>query len=149
MPHILNYAGRYFRVEIADIVKPDASDKVSFVAWCSEAFSDLQDMPNHACSRLIPGPLLATEADALRTAGEWIKADLAAQQTKRPSKLGRAASVFYTAWLFKGGNSFGFDFKEFSDAKLFAAAAEKSSDITKVGIKNNESPEFLTVWEKH
>jgi hypothetical protein len=34
------------------------------------------------------------------------------------------------------------------DSSRFAAAAEKSSEITKVGIKNNESPQYLTVWEK-
>lgn len=148
MPHVFHYAGRYFRVEIAQVVKPDAADKVSYAAWCSDAFSNLQDLPNHPCSRMVPGPLFATEADALRQTDEWLRADLVAQQAKRPSKHGRAASVFYTVWLFKGVTSFGFEFAEFSDAKLFAGAAEKSSDVTKVGIKNNESPEFLTVWEK-
>jgi hypothetical protein len=48
----------------------------------------------------------------------------------------------------QGDAPFGFDFEEFADAKTFAAAAQKSLEITKVGIKNNESPQYLTVWEK-
>jgi hypothetical protein len=30
----------------------------------------------------------------------------------------------------------------------FAKAAEASSEITKVGITNNESPQYLTIWNK-
>ncbi len=56
--------------------------------------------------------------------------------------------VMYTVWLFKGDSSFGFEFEQFSDAKTFAESAEKSVEITKVGITNNESPQYLTIWEK-
>ena len=54
----------------------------------------------------------------------------------------------YTVWLSKGDSSVGFEFEEFSDAKTFAKAAEKSVEITKVVITNNESPQYLTIWEK-
>ncbi len=40
------------------------------------------------------------------------------------------------------------DFAEFADAKAFAKAAEKSVSITRVGITNNESPQYLTLWDK-
>ena len=54
----------------------------------------------------------------------------------------------YSVWLFKGDGSVEYDFKEFADAKSFAKAAEKGVEITKVGVTNRESPQYLTVWEK-
>ena len=57
-------------------------------------------------------------------------------------------SVLYTVALIKGTSTYKFDFEEFSDAKAFARAAEKSRHMTKVGITNNESPQYLEVWEK-
>lgn len=62
--------------------------------------------------------------------------------------MSHVVGIVYTVWLFKGDNSVGFEFEEFADAKTFAKAAEKSVEITKVLITNNESPQNLTTWEK-
>ncbi|HEX3657621.1 MAG TPA: hypothetical protein VGG64_13065 [Pirellulales bacterium] len=148
MSHVLKYGGQYFRLEIAEVASPEQPDKPAFVIWCSEAFKDLADMPRHTCSRFIGGSPLPTYADSLRHAYQWIKRDWDAHHAQPTPSAGSTASVVYTVWVFKGDAPFGFEFEEFADAKTFAAAAEKSTEITKVGIKNNESPQYLTVWEK-
>ena len=149
MPHVLNHRGQYYRVEIAEIANPDEPNRAEFVSWASDAFADLKELPNHPCSRLVPGPPQPSYADALQQAFDWLASHRpTAQPPKRTAKSGSKASVIYTVWLFKDETSLGFDFEEFSDAKAFAAAAEKSIDVTKVGVKNNESPQYLTVWEK-
>ncbi len=35
-----------------------------------------------------------------------------------------------------------------STSKRSPAAAEKSSEITKIGITSNESPQYLTMWQR-
>lgn len=108
-------------------------------------------MPKQAFSRFVAGQPLPTHAAALRQAHEWIKINWDAQQGKRPkqaTKAGDVVSVLYIVGLFKEDDSAGFDFEDFGEAKAFAKAAEKSASITKVGITNNESPQYLTVWEK-
>jgi len=148
MPHVLNYRGQYYRVEIAEISRPDEPNRAEFVSWCSDPFRDLKDLPHHPGSRLVAGPPLPTYADALQHAFDWIMSHRAAQPDRPNAKPAGKASVLYTVWLFRGETSQGIDFAEFSDAKAFAGAAEKSVEITKVGIKNNESPQFLTMWER-
>ena len=148
MPHVLNYRGQYYRVEIAEIAHPDEPDRAEFVSWCSDPFRDLKYLPHHPCSRLVAGPPQPTYADALQHAFDWIMSHRPAQPERPTATSAGKASVLYTVWLFHGDTSQGFDFAEFSDAKAFAGAAEKSADITKVGIKNNESPQYLTVWER-
>jgi hypothetical protein len=151
MSHVVNYGGQYFRVELTEVVIPGDSDKTVYVGWCSEAFKELKDMPKQALSRFIAGPGLPTYAAALQHAQDWIKAQWDAQPAKRspPAPKGRdSVSVLYTVWLFKGDGSTGFEFEEFTDATAFAKAAEKSLSLTKVGTTNNESPQYLTVWER-
>ena len=56
--------------------------------------------------------------------------------------------MLYTVWLYKEGEPVGFDFENFWEAESFAEAAKKGIGVIKVGIKNNESPQYLTVWER-
>ena len=148
MSHVLAYDGQYFRVDITAIASPDDLDKAMYVSWCSEAFTELKQMPSQALSRFITGPPLPKYDEARRHAYDWIRTNWDVQKAKRPNKARNVVGVMFTVWLFKGDGSLGFDFEEFSDAKMFAKAAEKSVEITKVGITNNESPEYLTVWER-
>jgi hypothetical protein len=148
MSHVLAYDGQYFRVDITAVANPDDPDRAVYVSWCSDAFKELKDMPSQAATRFIAGPPLAKFDEARRHAYEWIKTDWDARKARRPAKPRAIVGVVFTVWLFKGDNSTGFDFKEFSDAKLFAKAAEKSLEITRVSITNNESPESLTIWER-
>jgi hypothetical protein len=148
MSHVLAYDGQYFRIDIAEVGNPDDPDKAVYISWCSDAFKELKDMPSQAFSRFIAGPPLPKYDDARRHAYDWIKTNWDAHKTKRTNKVRDIVGVMFTVWLFKGESSFGFDFEEFSDAKLLAKAAEKSVEITKIGITNNESPEYLTIWER-
>jgi hypothetical protein len=149
MSHVLNYDGRFFRVDITEVASLDEPGKTVYVGWCSDAFKDLTEMPRHSCSQYIGGAPLPKYADALRNAHDWIKKNWDGQKIKQPIKTRASeASVLYTVWIFKGDSAFGCDFEEFTDAKSFANLAEKSIDVTKVGVKNNESPQFLTVWER-
>ncbi len=148
MSHVLHYDGQYFRVDITEVTNPDNPDKPVYVGWCSDAFRDLKDMPSHPLSRLVVGPPLPKHAEAEQFAHEWIKRDWDSQRGKRAIKGPNRPSVVYTVSLFKVDSSLKCEFDEFSDAKAFAKAAEKSADLTKVGITNNESPQYLTLWEK-
>ncbi len=148
MSHVLNYDGHYFRVDIIEVVNADEPEKAAYVGWCSDGFRELKDLPNKAVSRLVAGSPSPTPDEALRHAYDWIKVNWDAQSAKRPRKAGKALSLLYTVWLFRGDGSTEFDFEEFGDATAFAKAAEKSVSITKVGITNNESPQYLTVWER-
>jgi hypothetical protein len=148
MSNVLAYDGHFFRVDITEVTNPDGPAKSMYVSWCSEGFKELKDMPRQSLSRLIAGPPLPEYADARRHAYDWIKTNWDAQQTKRATQARDIVGVVYTVWLFKGESSSGFEFEQFSDAKTFAKAAEKSLEITKVGITNNESPQNLTIWER-
>ena len=148
MSHVLNYRDHYFRVDVAEIVSFDSPGKSVYVGWCSEGFRDLKDFPQHRCSRQIGGSPLSTQAEALRHAYDWIRGNWDARQAESTPSLSGKASVFYTVWLFKGGDPTGFEFVDYKEAKAFAEAAQKSSGATKIGIKDNESPQFLTLWEK-
>jgi hypothetical protein len=57
-------------------------------------------------------------------------------------------STVFTVWIFMGDGTLECQFEEFADAKKFAGAAEKIVDVKQVGVTNNESPEYLTVWTK-
>jgi hypothetical protein len=105
-------------------------------------------MPAQSLSRFIPGPLLSTRAEAMQHAYTWIKSTWDAQQARRTFKADQNAAVTYVVRLFKDDHAVDFEFADFTDAKTFARAAEKGIDITKVGITNNESPQYLTVWER-
>jgi hypothetical protein len=152
MSHILNYDGHYFRVEVGEVADAQLPDKKEYVAWCSDASKELRDLPRQALSRFVAGPPLATHAEALRHAQDWIKTNwdaLRTQRSKQTRQTDQPVGFIYTVWLFKGeSNSTGYDFKEFSDARAFAKTAETSFEITKVGITDPESPQYLTVWEK-
>jgi hypothetical protein len=148
MSNVLAYDGQFFRVDITEVANPDDPAKSMYFGWCSDAFKELKDMPRQSLSRLIAGPPLPEYADALRHAYDWIKANWDAQKTKRATQAHDIVGVVYTVWLFKGESSSGFEFEQFSDAKAFAKAAERSLEITKVGITNNESPQNLTIWER-
>jgi hypothetical protein len=148
MPHILAHDGQFFRVDVAEIATPDDPGKTTYVVWCSDAFNELKEAPNQPCARFIDAPPAATYADACRQAYQWIKADWTAQKANRGGEIRDFRGVIYTAWLFKGASSWGFEFQEFSDAKTFAKAAEKGVEVTKTAITNNESPQPLTIWEK-
>ena len=148
MSHVLSYRGQYFRVDVAEVANSDAPDKSVYASWCSDAFRELKDLPQQTCSRFTGGSPLPTRAEALRHAYDWIRRNWDAKQARPISEPGDKLSVVCTAWLFKGDDPTGFDFKEFSEAKAFAEAAQKSINVTKVGVKNNESPQFLTLWEK-
>jgi hypothetical protein len=145
MLHVLNHAGQYFRVEIAEVA---SADKTVYVGWCSNAFTDLKDAPSQACSRFVAGSPFANAAEALGQAQAWIRATWDSQQAWRASRPAEKGGVVYTVWLFKGDVSTEHQFPEFWDAKLFAEAAEKDAGVTKVGITNNESPQYLTLWER-
>jgi len=147
MSHVLNHDGHYFRVDIAEITKSTNPDKTEYISWCSDAFEDLNDMPSQPFSRFIGGPPLSVYAEARRYAFDWIKINWDAH-SKRADTVPDAAAVIYTVWIFKRGISLGYDFEEFADAKMFATAAEKCVESEKVVITNNESPQYLTVWEK-
>jgi hypothetical protein len=148
MSHVLKYAARYFRVDVAEIVTPDDPTKAVYAGWCSEAFRELKDMPAQSLSRFIPGPAVSTHAEAIQHAYTWIKSTWDTQQAKRTFKPDQNAAVTYIVRLFKDEHVVDFEFADFTEAKTFARAAEKCIDITKVGITNNESPQYLTVWEK-
>ena len=147
MSHALNYDGHYFRIEIGEVASlqlPD-TEYVEYVAWCSDAFKELQDLPKQTLSRFVAGPL-PTYAEALHRAQDRIKSNWDAQRTK---PVDEPVGFLYTVWLFKGGGSSSrYAFSEFADAKSFAKAAEKSVEITKVGITDPESPQYLVVWER-
>ena len=148
MSNVLAYDGQFFRVDITEVTYPDNPEYAMYVSWCSDAFKELKDMQRQPVSRFIDGPLLPDYADARRRAFEWIKTDWDAKKSKRASQERDIVGVVYTVWLFKGETSSGFEFEQFADAKMFAKAAEKSLEITKVGITNNESPQNLTIWER-
>ena len=148
MSHVLAYDGQYFRVDITEVANYDDPDNAVYVSWCSDAFKELKEMPRQACSRFVAGPPLPKYAEARRHAYDWIKINWDAQAAKRANKARDIVGVVYTVWLFKGDSSLGFEFAEFSNAKTFAKAAEKSVEITKVEITNNESPQYLAIWEK-
>jgi hypothetical protein len=61
---------------------------------------------------------------------------------------GAAMLTVFTVWIFKGDGTLECQFDEFADAKTFAKAAEKITDVKQVGVTNNESPEYLVVWTK-
>jgi hypothetical protein len=148
MSHVLHYDGQYFRVDVIEVTNPDDPEKPAYVGWCSDPFRDLKDMPSHPLSRLVAGPPLPTHAEAVQYAQDWIKRDWDSQRSKRAHQVPPRPSVVYTVSLFKVDSSLKCEFDEFSDAKAFAKAAEKSADLKKVGITNNESPQYLTLWEK-
>jgi hypothetical protein len=148
MSHVLNHDGQYFRIEIAEVSGPDQADKPVYVCWSSDAFRELRDAPGQACSRFVAGSPFSSWADALRHAQEWIKIDWDAQQARRARRPSEQGSMMYSVWLLKGDTTTEHRFGEFADARQFAKAAEKTEGVTKVGITNNESPEYLTIWEK-
>ncbi len=61
---------------------------------------------------------------------------------------GMSMTTIFTVWIFKQDSTLECQFEEFADAKRFAAAAEKITDVKQVGITNNESPEYLSVWTR-
>jgi hypothetical protein len=148
MSHVLNYDGQYFRIEIAEVTGADNLDKTVYVSWCSDAFRELKDAAGQACSGFVTGSPFANRAEALNHAHDWIKASWDAQRAKRVHRPAEKGNLVYSVWLFKVDTSTEHQFQEFSDARLFAKAAEKGAGITKVEITNNESPECLTAWEK-
>jgi len=148
MSFVLKYGARFFRVEVAEIATPDDPGKKEYASWCSEAFRELKDMPAQSLSRIIPGAPVSTHAEALEHAYAWIKTTWDTQQARRTFKADQSAAVTYIVRLFKDDQTVDFEFEDFTEAKAFARAAEKDIDITKVGITNNESPQYLTVWER-
>ena len=146
MSLVVNYGGQYVRVDIAAVTNPDAPDESLYFSWCSDAFGDLRELPNHHCSRFIAGSPAPTYAEACRRAFDWIKSNWSAQFAKPIPRAGEA--VLYSVWIFRGDARSGFEFVEFTDAKAFADAAQKGAGITRIGITNNESPQYLTLWEK-
>ncbi|HEX4145289.1 MAG TPA: hypothetical protein VHY91_17415 [Pirellulales bacterium] len=148
MSHVLKYGARFFRVDIAEISSPDAPGKAEYASWCSEAFRELKDLPVQSLSRFIPGPPVATRAEALQHAHAWIKSTWDTQQARRTFQADKNMAVTYIVRLFRDDHAVDFEFADFTEAKSFARAAEKGIDVTKVGITNNESPQYLTVWER-
>jgi hypothetical protein len=148
MSHVLKYGARYFRVEIAEVADPSDPGKTVYAGWCSEGFRELKEMPAQSLSRFVPGPPAAKHADALQHAYDWIKSTWDTQQARRTFKADQSPAVMYIVRLFKDDHVVDFDFEDFTDAKSFAKAAERCVDITRVGITNNESPQYLTVWER-
>ncbi|HTU26138.1 MAG TPA: hypothetical protein VMF30_12105 [Pirellulales bacterium] len=148
MSHVLKYEARYFRVETAEVVGPDDSSQAVYVSWCSEAFRELKDMPQNSLSRLVPVAPAATRAEALQQAFAWIKSTYDSQQARRTFKADQPKAITYIVRLFKDEHTLDFEFAEFTDAKAFAKAAEREIDVTKIGITNNESPQYLQVWER-
>jgi hypothetical protein len=147
MSHVLEHDGNYFRIEITEIAHTTDPGKTGHLSWCSDAFTDLKDMPSQKFSRFIGGPPIQDYADALRYAYDWIKSNSEAR-IKQPDKERDTAAVVYKVWIFNRSSSLGYEFEEYADAQAFAKAAEKSPDSTKVAITNNESPQYLTVWER-
>jgi hypothetical protein len=147
MTHVLLYRGYYFRIDVCEVanVQSSGNENVEYVAWCSDAFKDLRDLPRQALSRFVAEPF-PTHAEVLLHAQDWIKANWDSLRTKAGDEL---PGFVYTVWIFKGDSSPStFDFSEFVDAKSFAKAAEKGIEITKIGITDRESPQYLAVWEK-
>ena len=103
---------------------------------------------SQSLSRFIPGPPASKHAEALEHAYAWIKTTWDTQQARRTFKADQNVAVTYIVRLFKDDHVVDFEFADFTEAKTFARAAEKCIDITKVGITNNESPQYLTVWER-
>ena len=147
MSHVLEHDGNYFRVEITDITNTTDPGKTGYLSWCSDAFTDLKDMPSQKLSRFIGGPPIQDYAEARRYACSWITSNSEAR-IKQPDKERDTAAVVYRVWIFKRGSSLGYEFEEYADAQAFAKAAEKSPESTKVAITNNESPQYLKVWER-
>ena len=83
MSHVLNYDGHYFRVEIDEIANVQLPDReyVEYVAWYSDAFKELQELPKQALSRFVAGPL-PTYAEALRHAQDWIQSNWDSRRIK-------------------------------------------------------------------
>ena len=148
MSHVVNHDGHSFRIEIAEVIDSKQNGKIAYAAWCSESFRELKDAPSQACTHFVAGSPFQSRADALSRAQDWIKSHWDAQKSKRAARPVGKDNLVYTVWLFRGDTSTEHPFQEFSDARLFATAAEKAEGITKVGITNSESPEYLTVWEK-
>jgi hypothetical protein len=57
-------------------------------------------------------------------------------------------TTIFSVWIFKADGTIECQFEDFADAKAFARAAEQIVDVKQVGITNNESPEYLTVWTR-
>ena len=148
MPHILAHDGQFFRVDVVEIATPDDPGNTRYASWCSDAFKELKKAPSQPLSRFIDAPSASSYAEACRHAYDWIKADWTAQKANHSGEIRDFRGVTYTVWLFKGASSWGWEFTEFSEAKAFAKAAEKSAEVTKTAITNNESPQPLTTWEK-
>ena len=134
--------------EIAELTSAAALVKTTFASWCSEGSRNLEaTWPGQALSRFIDGPPQPSYAGRRNTPSTGStrrrRADEAVQEDARPG-----AGSIYTVWVFKGTSSTGYEFEEFTDAKAFASAAEKGRESTKVAITNNESPQYLTVWER-
>jgi hypothetical protein len=151
MSHVWTYRGQYFRIEIAAVAKADDPAGPTFVAWASEPFRELAQMPKSTATRFVPGPPQATAEGALAKAHEWIRTQADAREARETHapQPPRPVSVLYTVWVFKRDEEpAGYDFENFWEAEAFAEAAKKTVAVAKVGIKNNESPQFLTVWER-
>jgi hypothetical protein len=150
MSHVLFYRGLYFRVEIAEVAGADDPAKSNFVAWASEAFRELAQGGKQVCSRFVPGQSATTQLEALDHAFQWIRSQADSREAQAPpAKPAGKPSVLYTVWLFKAEDDpVGFDFENFWEAEAFAETSKKTVAVLKVGIKNNESPQFLTVWER-
>ncbi len=151
MSHVFNYRGQYFRVEVAEVANADDPTKPAFAAWASEPFRELAKAPGQACTRFVGGPPSASSARALEHAQQWIRTQADAREARAPLSAAKPAprtSVLYTVWLYKEGEPVGFDFENFWEAESFAESAKKGIGVLKVGIKNNESPQYLTVWER-
>jgi hypothetical protein len=148
MTHILHYDGHYFRIDVVEVIDVDDAGKKTYVSWCSEGVRELKKLPGQASSLFVSGSPLPKHDEALQFACEWIKKRWNAREAKPAHKAGDKTGVLYKVRLFKGDDSLECEFEEFADAKSFARTAEKIVDIRKVGITNNESPQYLTVWEK-
>ncbi len=147
MSNVFSYDGQYFRIVVLDVAAAERPDEVKYASWCSDAFRELKDTPQQTCSRFVAGSPFASRADALRHAQEWIKSHWDKKVRRAQPGPGKRELV-YTVSLFRGDIPTDHVFPEFSDARLFAESAKKEVGITKVGITNNESPEYLIVWEK-
>jgi hypothetical protein len=104
-------------------------------------------MPSQPLSRFIEGPAQSSSAAALQHAADWIKEHWDIHQDKWAPQAGETVGALYSVWLFKGDGSFCCSFDGFADATSLAKSAEKSSTLTKVGIKSNDGPQYLMVWE--
>jgi hypothetical protein len=148
MSFVLQYDGQHFRIDIVETASVDAPDKVAFVSWCSEGFKDLKSASRQSATHFVSGPPQPTYEEARRQAIDWIRSHREAGGKRPAAKARDLAQVIYTVWIFKRAESLGYEFEEFADAKAFASAAEKSRESTKVAITNNESPQYLTVWQR-